>query len=53
MFLDILITFLWSISPLGEARAGIPIGIERKLPILLVFFKENKKLEKMMIKELK
>ena len=38
MFLDILITFLWSISPLGEARAGIPIGIERKLPILLVFF---------------
>ena len=37
MFLDILFTFLISISPFGEARAGIPYGELNGLPILLVF----------------
>ena len=37
MFFDILFTFLISISPFGEARAGIPYGELNGLPILLVF----------------
>jgi uncharacterized membrane protein len=37
MFQDILFTFLISISPLGEARAGIPYGELSGLPIFLVF----------------
>ena len=37
MFHDILFTFLWSFSPLGESRVGIPYGIEQDLPITLVF----------------
>ena len=37
MFPDILFTFLISISPFGEARAGIPYGELNGLPILLVF----------------
>ena len=37
MFQDILFTFLISISPFGEARAGIPYGELNGLPILLVF----------------
>ena len=37
MFLDILFTFLISISPFGEARSGIPYGELNGLPILLVF----------------
>ena len=37
MFLDILFTFLISISPFGEARAGIPYGELNGIPILLVF----------------
>jgi len=36
MFIDILITFLISFSPFGEARAGIPYGDLNGLPILLV-----------------
>ena len=36
MFLDILFTFLISISPFGEARAGIPYGELNGLPIFLV-----------------
>lgn len=37
MFQDILFTFLISFSPFGEARAGIPYGELKGLPILLVF----------------
>ena len=37
MFLDILFTFLISLSPFGEARAGIPYGELNGLPIFLVF----------------
>ncbi len=37
MFQDILFTFLISLSPFGEARAGIPYGELKGLPILLVF----------------
>lgn len=37
MFQDILFTFLLSISPFGEARAGIPYGELSGLPIFLVF----------------
>ena len=37
MFPDILFTFLISLSPFGEARAGIPYGELNDLPILLVF----------------
>tara|TARA_B100000902_G_C27279073_1_gene900613 strand:- start:1104 stop:1547 length:444 start_codon:yes stop_codon:yes gene_type:complete len=36
MFQDILVTFLISLSPLGEARAGIPYGELNGLPIFLV-----------------
>ena len=37
MFQDILFTFLISLSPFGEARAGIPYGELNGLPIILVF----------------
>ena len=37
MFQDVLFTFLISLSPFGEARAGIPYGDLNGLPILLVF----------------
>ena len=37
MFQDVLFTFLISISPFGEARAGIPYGELVGLPIMLVF----------------
>ena len=38
MFQDILFTFLISISPFGEARLGIPYGIESTdLPLIWVF----------------
>ena len=37
MIEDILITFLISISPFGEARAGIPYGELTGLPIMLAF----------------
>ena len=36
MFPDILFTFLISLSPFGEARAGIPYGELNGLPIFLV-----------------
>lgn len=35
MFKVILFTFLWSISPFGEARVGIPYGELNGLPVLL------------------
>jgi uncharacterized membrane protein len=34
---DILITILWSISPFGEAKVGIPFGLLNDLNIYLVF----------------
>jgi uncharacterized membrane protein len=37
MFQDVLFTFLISLSPFGEARAGIPYGELNGLPIFLVF----------------
>ena len=37
MFYDILWTFLISLSPFGEARVGIPYGVAKELPLLLVF----------------
>ena len=37
MFQDVLFTFLISLSPFGEARAGIPYGDLNGLPIFLVF----------------
>ena len=36
MFQDVLFTFLISLSPFGEARAGIPYGDLNGLPILWV-----------------
>src|SRR5690554_3222472 len=38
MLQDILYTFLISISPLGEARVGIPYGILKGVNPFLVFF---------------
>lgn len=39
MLQDILLTFLISLSPFGEARVGIPYGVETTgLPIFWVFF---------------
>jgi uncharacterized membrane protein len=38
MILDLIITFLFSISPLGEGRVGIPYGITSGLNPLLTFF---------------
>ncbi len=37
MLTDILITILWSISPFGEAKVGIPFGLLNDLNIYLVF----------------
>ncbi|HZW63590.1 MAG TPA: small multi-drug export protein [Flavobacteriaceae bacterium] len=37
MIQDIIITFLWSISPFGEAKVGIPYGILSGHNIYLVF----------------
>ena len=37
MFNELLNTFLISISPLGEARAGIPYGAVKGSPIIWVF----------------
>jgi len=34
---DIIIAILWSISPFGEAKVGIPYGMFRGLNIYLVF----------------
>jgi len=34
---DIIITILWSISPFGEAKVGIPYGMLNDLNIYLVF----------------
>lgn len=35
--LDYLIVFLWSISPLGEGRVGIPVGIGSGLSVVMTF----------------
>lgn len=37
MFLDILIAMLWSISPLGEAKLGIPYALLNDINIYLTF----------------
>lgn len=37
MIEDILITMLWSISPLGEAKVGIPIGLQSEVNPYLIF----------------
>lgn len=37
MLHDLIITFLWSISPLGEARVGIPYAIIRGVPFFWAF----------------
>lgn len=37
MFHDLLITFLISISPLGEARLGIPYAVLRSVPLPIAF----------------
>ncbi|MGB0886522.1 MAG: COG2426 family protein [Vicingaceae bacterium] len=37
MTADIIVTFLISISPLGEARVGIPYGVVNGLPVLWSF----------------
>ena len=37
MTLEILIAILWSISPFGEAKVGIPYGLLQGLDIYLVF----------------
>jgi uncharacterized membrane protein len=34
---DIIITILWSFSPFGEAKVGIPYGMHHDLNIYLVF----------------
>jgi len=34
---DILITMLWSISPLGEAKVGIPIGLQSDVNPYVIF----------------
>ena len=38
MIKDSIITFLWSISPFGEAKVGIPYGILHDLNIFWVLF---------------
>ncbi len=38
MIKDSIITFLWSISPFGEAKVGIPYGIFQDLNIFWVLF---------------
>lgn len=37
MFLDILISMLWSISPLGEAKLGLPYALLNDVNIYLAF----------------
>ncbi|AXG71387.1 putative small multi-drug export protein [Kordia sp. SMS9] len=37
MIEDILITMLWSISPLGEAKVGIPIGLQSEANPYVIF----------------
>ncbi len=37
MIEDILITMLWSISPLGEAKVGIPIGLQSDVNPYVIF----------------
>lgn len=37
MIEDILITMLWSISPLGEAKVGIPIGLQSDVNPYIIF----------------
>ena len=37
MFKDLFFTFLWSFSPLGEAKVGIPYGMSQGLNVFLVF----------------
>lgn len=37
MLSDYLVTILWSISPLGEARVGIPVGVANGLSLPLAF----------------
>ena len=37
MFLDILIAILWSISPFGEAKIGIPFALLNDINIYLAF----------------
>ena len=37
MILDIIITILWSISPFGEAKVGIPFGLVNGLNKYFVF----------------
>lgn len=37
MLEDIIIAFLWSISPFGEAKVGIPYGIMNGVNIYIVF----------------
>jgi uncharacterized membrane protein len=37
MILDFIIAFLWSISPFGEAKVGIPYGLLKGLDIYGVF----------------
>lgn len=38
MFIDIIVTFLLSISPLGEARVGIPYGMINDIHPFVAFF---------------
>jgi uncharacterized membrane protein len=37
MIQAIILTFLWSLSPLGEGRVGIPYGISEDLPLWIAF----------------
>ncbi|MEM1338876.1 MAG: small multi-drug export protein [Bacteroidota bacterium] len=37
MILDFVVTILWSLSPFGEAKVGIPYGMLNGLNIYLVF----------------
>ena len=37
LILDVLIAFLWSLSPFGEAKVGIPYGLYNGLNSYLVF----------------
>ena len=38
MILDLIMTVLWSLSPFGEAKLGIPYGIMKGLNEYVVFF---------------